>query len=119
MASALDIARIEVSAFFSAIARVKVFRPTKYNRFDAAYCVYEDLADGEAGQKKLAVHEAVKTVVGKGFALPADTRFYITNTYEAQNRAFSTSIRRATRSVGSPWAWAPPRAAAVTASRRS
>src|ERR1700693_3509001 len=88
MATALDIARVDVSAFFSAIARVKVFKPTVYNRAGASYTVYEDMAGGAAGQKKLAVHQAVAKITSKGFALPKDSRFYITNTYEAQNRAF-------------------------------
>ncbi|WP_155992731.1 hypothetical protein [Acidocella facilis] len=88
MATALETAKLEVSAFFSAIARVKTFRPTKYNRNGATYTVYEDLGDGNAGQKKLAVHQAVSLITSKGFSLPTDTRFYVTNTYEAQNRAF-------------------------------
>jgi len=88
MATAKELAQFDISAFFSSTSRVKVFMPTNYNRHGTSYRIYKDPDDGDAATKEASAHEAIRLIRAKGVTIPPDMRFYMTSTFEAQNRAF-------------------------------
>jgi hypothetical protein len=83
-----NLSSIELGAFFGQTSKVKAYERElgQFGKF--TYTIFKDERDPDAGAKAMAVHEAVKKIVGKGVGIPKDLRVYCTSAYEAQNRAF-------------------------------
>lgn len=88
MATALEKAQADISSFYSAMGQAKSYRQSTFNVGGVSYTIYEDVADGDSSKKKICAHEAVRLMRAAGVTVPGDMRFYLTQVYEAQNRAY-------------------------------
>lgn len=80
---------MEFGLFIQQMGAVRHFKTETYTHRGQSCKIYRDAGDGEGKAKAVAAKLAVRTVIDKGFDLPVDLRFYCTNNYAVQNRAFN------------------------------
>ena len=74
--------------FHRYVSTVKGWLTVPFQINGSKYTIATDGADPQLSIKKMSVHHAVKIVTDKGFKLPADTRFFLTNFPDVLNQAF-------------------------------
>ena len=88
MSTAMDKAKFDFSWFYNVRARIKQVEIDHVNDHGVTYQIWKDTADDDVKKKIKALTKAMKTLRKKGVAIPDSMRFYTTNLFEAQNRAF-------------------------------
>lgn len=87
-ATADKLEAVDVSNFHRYVTGVSNWVPQSYQKNGSRYSVYVDNNDPNSGEKKMSIHHAVQLVTSKGFKLPADSRFYLSNSWDMLNQAF-------------------------------